>query len=158
MELKRGVPMSDIKIEKASLEDMSRIQDLYTTLTGKRSDISNMIEMFSTFQNNDDYYFMVVKLNGYVIATGVGIVFRSLANNCKSYFVIDNIVVDKDYQHHGIGTILLKRLHEIAISNNCCMSYLVADSNNIHACLFYRKLGYTDEVIGFQKTLLNNNL
>lgn len=144
--------MDNIKIERASFEDISRIQDLYVTLTGVKSDIYNMKEVFSSFENNKDYYFMVVKLDGYVIATGVGIVFRSLANNCKSYFVIDNVVVDKDYRHQGIGTILLNNLHEIAISNNCGMSYLVADSSNVSACHFYRKLGYIDEVVGFQKT------
>lgn len=153
MELKKDMLMSDIKIEKATFEDISRIQDLYIILTGVKSDISNMIEIFTTFENNKDYYFMVAKLDGYVVATGVGIVFRSLANNCKSYFVIDNVVVDEDYQHQGIGTTLLNKLHEIAISNNCCMSYLVADSSNINACHFYRKLGYIDEVVGFQKTL-----
>lgn len=144
--------MGNIKIEKASFEDISRIQDLYVTLTGIKSDISNMKDVFSAFENNEDYYFMVVKLDGYVIATGVGIVFRSLANNCKSYFVIDNVVVDKDYQNQGIGTVLLDNLHEIAISNNCCMSYLVADLSNASACHLYRKLGYIDEVAGFQKT------
>lgn len=144
--------MSNIKIEKASFEDISRIQDLYVTLTGIKSDISNMKETFLLFENNEDYYFMVVKLDGYVIATGVGIVFRSLANNCKSYFVIDNVVVDKKYQHQGIGTILLNSLHEIAINNNCCMSYLVADLSNVNACNFYHKLGYVDDVAGFQKT------
>lgn len=150
--MKKAMLMSDIKIERASYEDISRIQDLYILLNGVRSEISNMIEMFSTFENNEDYYFMVVKLDGYIIATGVGIVFRSLANNCKSYFVIDNVVVDEDYQHQGVGTILLNKLHEIAVSNNCSMSYLVADLSNVIACHFYRKLGYIDKVAGFQKT------
>lgn len=150
--------MSNIKIERASFEDISRIQDLYVLLTGVKSNISDMKEVFSLLKNNEDYYFMVVKLDEYVVATGVGIVFRSLANNCKSYFVIDNVVVDKEYQHQGIGTILLNNLHEIAISNNCCMSYLVADLSNVSACHFYRKLGYIDEVAGFQKTFSNNML
>lgn len=144
--------MNEIKIEKATIKDIGRICDLYNILTGIRSSESRMKKEFLTFSNNEDYYLMVAKIDGYVIATGVGIVFRSLANNCKSYFVIDNLVVDTSYRHQGIGTYLLNRLDEIALNNNCCMSYLVAEARNINADRFYRKLGYTDAVTGFQKT------
>lgn len=147
--------MGEIKIEKAAIIDINRICDLYSILTGEKSDKLNMKEMFLTFNNNEDYYLMVAKINGYVVATGTGIVFRSLANNCKPYFIIDNVVVDPNYQHRGIGTCLLNKLHEIALNNNCCMAYLVAEESNINAARFYRKLGYTDAVTGFQKTFLH---
>ena len=149
--------MKNICIEKATEKDIERINELYVLITGQKSDPLEMKKTLKTFIHNKDYYLLVIKKEGYVIGTGVGIVFRSLANNCSPYFVIDNVAIDSDYQHQGYGTMLFDELHKIAKKRNCCLSYLIAEADNKNAISFYTKLKYTDSVVGFQKQINSDN-
>jgi ribosomal protein S18 acetylase RimI-like enzyme len=149
-----GVAMENVIIEKAAVGDFQRLNDLYGLLGCYPSEFSLMKETFNEFIKNDDYYLLVMRLGDYVIATGLGVVVKSLANGCRPYFVIDNVAVDEHYQQQGYGTKLFCYFEEIARSRNCCMMYLVAESENYDAHNLYRNLQYNDKVIGFQKTLI----
>lgn len=142
----------NILIEKASKNDIPRLNELYKDLTGEISCLVKMEDEFEKFIHNKDYYLLVVKLNGYIIGTGLGIVFRSLAANCRPYFVIDNIIIDKNFRGNGYGTLLFNKFYEYIKMQNCRYSYLIANANNYKAHMFYKKIGYTDEIIGFQKS------
>lgn len=141
-------------IEKASARDFDRLNELYRLLGSEPSDALMMTEMFNSFIKNDDYYLLVMRLGDFVVATGLGVVVRSLANGCRPYFVIDNVAVDENYQQQGYGTKLFCYLEEIARSRKCCMMYLVAEAHNYEAHNLYKNLQYNDKVIGFQKTLI----
>ena len=143
----------NIVIEKASKTDFPRLNELYFNLTGEISDNIKMEDEFKKFINNDDYYLLVIKIDGYVIGTGLGIVFRSLAANCRPYFVIDNVIIDEKYRNKGYGTLLFQTFQKHMFNNNCLASYLIANEENFDAHRFYRKNGFNDKVLGFQKTL-----
>ena len=142
----------NISIEKASKNDIPRLNELYNDLTGETSCLVKMEDEFEKFIHNEDYYLVVIKINGYVIGTGLGIVFRSLAANCRPYFVIDNVIIDKNFRGNGYGTLLFNKFGEYIKQNNCRFSYLITNANNYKAHKFYRKMGYNDKVLGFQKS------
>lgn len=53
-----------------------------------------------------------------------------------------NFVVDKDYQHQGIGQNLFKNLENIARSEKCFEILLEVRENNAGAIKFYEKAGF----------------
>ncbi|HNP59797.1 MAG TPA: GNAT family N-acetyltransferase [Nitrospirales bacterium] len=50
--------------------------------------------------------------------------------------------VQKKVQGQGIGSLLMKTLHEWLISNGIHTSEVVTQKNNIRACKFYERFGY----------------
>lgn len=145
-----------ICIEKARENDIYRLQELYYELDEEYSNIEFMRKEIEIIYNNHDYYLLVIKIDNEIIGTGCGIIFRSLSSNCNPYFVIDNVVITKKYQHKGYGTLLFKEFEKYIKKNHCRFSYLIANNNNSTAYQFYKKLGYTDGVMGFQKTFTYN--
>ena len=143
----------DVIIRKAEIADLEIINELYTLLGSEKASMTSMIDTFLSFEDNDDYCFLVVEVDKNVIGTGLGVVVKSLSNRCRPFFVIDNIAIDKKHQRQGYGTLLFEKLHEFARSRNCCLAYLVAEESNIGAQKFYEKIEYNDKVVGFQKTL-----
>ena len=55
---------------------------------------------------------------------------------------IINVVIDKNYQHHGFGQALFFRMEEEAKINNCNNIMLEVKENNNQAIKFYLKQGY----------------
>ena len=66
----------------------------------------------------------------------VGVLF-GLTDFCYWLYVTD-LGVDRDYERQGIGTILMKKAHELAGGEKDIAVYLIANEN---AVPFYRKLG-----------------
>ncbi len=139
------------EVEKATIEDLYSINELYKQFPeDMSSNISNMERLF--IDKKDDFILLVVKENEQVVGAGSAILFPSLVADCRPFLVIDNIIIDKDYQHRGLGTMLMNELENYAIVNKCLFTYLIVWSDNSVACDFYKKLGYSDPVTGFQKT------
>lgn len=55
---------------------------------------------------------------------------------------IINVVIDKNYQHHGFGQALFSQMEEEAKINNCNNIMLEVKENNNRAINFYLKQGY----------------
>ena len=55
---------------------------------------------------------------------------------------IINVVIDKNYQHHGFGQALFSQMEEEAKINNCNNIMLEVKENNNQAIKFYLKQGY----------------
>ena len=55
---------------------------------------------------------------------------------------IINVVIDKNYQHHGFGQALFSQMEEEAKINNCNNIMLEVKENNTQAINFYLKQGY----------------
>ena len=55
---------------------------------------------------------------------------------------IINVVIDKNYQHHGFGQALFSQMEEEAKINNCNNIMLEVKENNNQAINFYLKQGY----------------
>ena len=53
-----------------------------------------------------------------------------------------NIGVAKQYQSQGLGSTLVTRLLEVAISNECQQIWLEVETTNSNAILLYKKFGF----------------
>ena len=55
---------------------------------------------------------------------------------------IGTIAVDKAWQRHGIATILLKEIFQIALSSKCRIAYLEVRQSNLAAQRLYERFGF----------------
>ena len=78
----------------------------------------------------------------------VGVLF-GLTDFCYWLYVTD-LGVDRDYERNGIGSMLMKKAHEIAGGEKDIAVYLIANENAIP---FYKKIGMkmADDVMQYNK-------
>lgn len=61
----------------------------------------------------------------------------------NQYLYVDNVLVLKEYRRYGVGSRLLDSAMELAKKMNKLGVWLICQDNNLGACRFYFKNGYT---------------
>ncbi len=97
-------------------------------------------------------YRMVVVLDGEHCAGLAGIWVATKIYSGK-YLEMDNVVVDKDYRSHGIGTLLTNYITQLALDEGCKTMMLDAYLENEKAHTFYERAGFIRRGYHFVKTI-----
>ncbi len=141
---------NDIVIRIAVDKDIQSIATLYKELLGDdTTSTKNALEEFRRFDASDMIF--VADFDGDVVGTIQISVCRSLAFNCRPYIVAEYLIVKREFRSQGIGTRLLQQIDKIAENNNASFACFVSSSFRTDAHYLYKKLGFTDSVVGFRK-------
>jgi ribosomal protein S18 acetylase RimI-like enzyme len=70
--------------------------------------------------------------------------------------VIDNVEVDKDHRHQGIGTTLMQKAIETALNHDVDAIELLVNSDNEIAKGLYQKLGFQKTNKEHHRMILRN--
>ena len=120
-----------MEIQKMTFEDYEQIKD---NLQKEYDEFWTSGILKSELENNNNEYFIVKNAND--ILGFAGIWFSPI--DCQ----ITNIVVKKGYRGRGIGSLLLKKLIEIAKKSEFDVLGLEVNENNISAIRLYEKYGF----------------
>lgn len=133
----------DFKINKMSIEDLKSIRDiLYSNFDNFWS-----YDVLEDELESDNSYVIVAKNNENIIVGFAGLkVILDEAN-------IMNIVVKKDFRHHGIGSILLRALINYSKKLNLKTITLEVNKNNLSAIRLYDKFSF--DRLGIRKKYYN---
>lgn len=142
-----------MEIRKAELKDINRIlallsevlelhatlrPDLFISGTTKynKEDLEKMIG-----DNNTPIY--VATINDYVVGHAMCQIRKqnSRVMYPKTIMYLDDLCVDNNYRHQGIGKALYNKVVELAKENNCESITLNAWLGNESAMKFYEKMG-----------------
>ena len=83
-----------------------------------------------------------------------GIVCLDITDECRSFMVIENVIVKSTHRKQGIGRLLMTELEGIGRSMDCKYTMLVSAKHRGQAHRFYEVIGYDlDSVQGFKKYL-----
>ncbi len=83
----------------------------------------------------------------------MGILCPDMIEN-RPFMIMENMIVDKNWQGKGVGKLLLKKIETIACENNCLFIQFCSSMFRKGAHNFYYRAGYSpDEVKGFRKWL-----
>lgn len=93
------------------------------------------IENINLF-NNESIKTIVVEYKGKIIASGKLILETKIHNNLKKVGHIEDVIVDELYRKNGIGKLLIDKLIEISVKNNCYKTILECSEDLIY---FYEK-------------------
>lgn len=118
--------------------------DLLSQLT-----ICNIIERekFNNFikkLDNNTHIILVCEINNKIVASGTLFMEQKLIRDYGKVGHIEDIVVDKEYNGHGLGKKLLEELKNYAYLKNCYK--VILDCRN-EVVKFYEKCGFTQKEV-----------
>jgi len=104
----------------------------------------NKNDIFKTLTNNDNFsyfIFLTNKLIGYLIGD-----FRTLLDNRFVYY-ISYLYIAKNYRRRNLGTNLMKLIINTCSNIGIKFILLTCDTFDIDVINFYKKFGFTDDVV-----------
>lgn len=155
--------MKDIIIKKATLEN---IQDI-TSLNQELFDLESNNFDFSlditwpTSNDGQEYYKSAITNNITLIAIKdkkvVGYLIGSIntenSYNIKSQAELENMCINNNYRHFGIGTLLFNEFKRICKENNIKELKVTASYDNKNAISFYKKNGFIEQEITLKQDI-----
>lgn len=143
-----------MEVRRLAETDLPALAGLYKQFWGEDSIVPNMQATFQKLKNNPNYIFLVADRNGELAGSVMGIVCEELYGDCRPFFVIEDVIIDKSHRRCGVGTALMRELERLAVEQGCKYVIFVTESDRTDAHQFYHSLGYKmDGYRGFKKRL-----
>lgn len=125
--------------------ELQKLLQLYKHL--KQEDPELIIDealrkLWSEIYNDPNTYYIVVDINGDIVATCVLTIIRNLTRNARPYGLIENVVTNEGYRNKGYGRSVLRKALEIAWSRNCYKVMLLTGSKKEETLRFYENSGF----------------
>ncbi|AET67786.1 putative acetyltransferase [Desulfosporosinus orientis DSM 765] len=134
-------------------QDIPQLARLYEQFWGEESCLETMRSKFEKLEKAGSHILLSAFEDNQLIGSVMGVICEELYGDCKSFLVLENMIVDKGFRNRGVGSALIKELERRA-AENCSQIILVTESNRIDACKFYESAGYTGGTHqGFKKKL-----
>lgn len=143
-----------MEIGKLTEDDLAALAGLYKQFWGEDSCLEKMQATFGRLDDNPNYIFLAARSGGRLVGSAMGIVCEELYRDCRSFMVVEDVVVDEDRRREGIGSALMGELEKHAVECNCGYIIFVTEAERTDAQRFYESLGYQpDAHKGFKKRL-----
>ena len=113
-----------------------------------------MEEVLDKHKQNPDHMVFVAKVDDLVVGYLLSVTNNMLFGQCKSFMVIEDVVVNEHMRNQGIGKALMDHAESYAKQNNCSYIMLITDIDRKESQRFYKSIGYkTSEYCAFKKHL-----
>src|SRR5688572_3584112 len=131
----------NIKIRNCSSDDFEGVQKLLQQLWPDRNfNVKDLREVYEKALSSQNQKLMVAVAADRI----VGFCSLTIKNNlwqAGNLGVVDELVVDAEYRGFGIGKILMEKITQIAIENECKRLELDSSFHRKEAHQFYEHLG-----------------
>lgn len=143
-----------MEISAAKVSDLEELAQLYQQLIPNDFSISKMEEVLVRQQSNPGHFISIARVDGKVVGSLLSVTCEMLFGQCKSFMVIEDVVVDESMKRKGIGSALMIDAEKRAQASDCSYIMLITDVERLGSQSFYKSLGYqTDEYCAFKKSL-----
>jgi ribosomal protein S18 acetylase RimI-like enzyme len=143
----------NIKIRNCSSDDFEGVQKLLQQLWPDRNfNVKDLREVYEKALSSQNQKLMVAVAADRI----VGFCSLTIKNNlwqAGNLGVVDELVVDAEYRGFGIGKILMEKITQIAIENECKRLELDSSFHRKEAHQFYEHLGFKSRAFWFSKEL-----
>jgi len=137
-------------IEKLQPEHVLQAVALQQQIVPYTIDPDYAVRHYETMRHCDDCCVFVVREGDALLGTVSGFCCRGLGGN---FLTIEDLIVAETLRGSGIGTKLMAAVEEFGRTRNCDYAIFVSSGFRKRAHHFYEKIGYTEDVRGFRKTL-----
>lgn len=137
-------------IEKLQPEHVLQAVALQQQIVPFTIDPDYAVRHYETMWHCDDCCVFVVREGDALLGTVSGFCCRGLGGN---FLTIEDLIVAETLRGSGIGTKLMAAVEEFGRTRNCDYAIFVSSGFRKRAHHFYEKIGYTEDVRGFRKTL-----
>jgi GNAT superfamily N-acetyltransferase len=146
--------MNNVIIRRASLEDLSTIQELNNSLFKLEKDNydQTLVNDWSLSEEGKSYFSDLIKNHYVIVALIDNSIVGYLAGSIEEkgsyvevqYGEINNMLVNDEYRGYGIGKSLINNFKEYCKTNNISNIKVVASYKNKNAIEFYHKNGFEE--------------
>ncbi|THB79595.1 MAG: GNAT family N-acetyltransferase [Desulfobulbaceae bacterium] len=144
--------MNKMNISELQKQELDSLGRLYQQLIPNKISLDKMTDVFDRNRNNENHICLVAREQGVVIGTLMAYICEMYFGQCKSFMVIEDLVVDEFYRGRGVGSKLVQAAEQRAQTHNCSYIMLITDREREESQNFYKKLGYaTGEYCAFKK-------
>ncbi len=135
-------------------DDLLQLGKLYQQLLPNEISIPRMREALERNKSNESHLILAAKIENKLVGTLLAAVCEMLFGQCRSFMMIEDVIVDKKQRRKGIGAALIRYAEKYARSKNCAYIMLITDADRFGSQDFYRSLGYkSDKYRAFKKHL-----
>lgn len=146
-----------MRIRATKPRDLDRLLELYSFLEGPYPDAGtpngNADHLFTQVLLDPDQRTLVAEDYGEVVGTLVVVLVPNLAHGGAPYALVENVVVDEQYQGAGVGKALMREAINRAREAGAYKLSLTANLQREEAHEFYRALGLEQRHAGFEVVL-----
>lgn len=146
--------MEKIIIRKASLEDLSSIQQLNDNLFDLEfNNFDDTLKLGWALEKDGKEYFkdmikneivFVAQIEEKIVGYLAGSICESISYITESFAELDNMCIDDEYRRFGIGTLLMNEFKKYCKEKNMQNIKVTASAKNSRAIQFYMKNGFED--------------
>lgn len=133
--------------------ELEQLLELYTHLHSNDPilrDKTEVKQLWKQIISNENMYYIVVDIDGQLVASCVLVVMQNLTRNARPYGLIENVVTHKDFRRQGFGKAVLSEALKISQEQNCYKVMLLTGSKEEGTLNFYEDAGFTrGEKTGF---------
>ena len=125
--------------------ELEKLLQLYKHLNKEDRElvIDEVLEkLWSEIYYDPNYCYIVVDINGEIVASCVLTIIRNLTRNARPYGLIENVVTHSSYRNNGYGRSVLSKALEIAWERNCYKVMLLTGSKKEETLRFYENSGF----------------
>ncbi|MFX1450437.1 MAG: GNAT family N-acetyltransferase [Promethearchaeota archaeon] len=150
--------MNGILVRKASEKDLPSVENLILELITSLEDKEGIekdaaIINFKEILKDSNSNFLIAEIDGIIVGFINFMTRRTLLHPGPSG-LIDELIVNKKYQNKGIGQHLIQKAIEISRQLGCFEIEVSTELTNKKAIDFYKKLGFEEKGIFFEKDLI----
>ena len=157
--------MKEIKIRKATIEDLKSIQTLNNKLFEYEMDrdLDNYIDVWAFGKESTEYFsdlienqfVIIAELDGEPVGYLAGSIYQ---DDTYSYYEgktadLDNMYIEEQYRHFGIGSKLVNSFFEWCRKQKAKRVFVTATIGNDNTIAFYKKHGFNELNIELKKEL-----
>lgn len=112
----------------------------------------NVFETYEKMKGDNRYHTFVADVDGSVV--GLVTTVETLAiDHPNGYIKVNGLAVLPEFQHHGIGKMLMERVEKLAGERNISLIGLASGFQRTNAHEFYEHLGYQKLSFWFRKEI-----
>ncbi len=149
--------MKDVLIRKATKKDvpvlLSLLYELGRPKPKNDSDVDDFRKIVKKYLSDSDKEILVAEQDDIEIVGMISIMFLSRLNQKNLEMYIPELIVTKKYQNQGVGKKLINACIELAKKEKCHRIRLESDNQRKESHVFYKKLGFEQSSLSFNKEL-----
>lgn len=143
-----------MEISLIAEQDVQELAELYQQLIPNELSYSKMQDVLKRNEGNPNHIVLAAKINGKLVGSLLAVICEMLFGQCKSFMVVEDVIVDKSFRGTGVGKALMNKIEDQAKKSNCSYIMLITDKDRTSSQNFYKSLGYkSNEYCAFKKHL-----
>ncbi|MBS0241786.1 MAG: GNAT family N-acetyltransferase [Proteobacteria bacterium] len=137
-------PQASVRMRQAAKADLPGVLALYAQ-PGMDDEVLSIADAEAIFERMcayPDYTLFVAEQEGQIVGTLALLIMDNLGHMGAKSAVVEDVVVDRNLQGHGIGKIMMRHAMQRAAAKHCYKMTLSSNAKRTLAHAFYDGLGF----------------